>query len=98
VYLVPAEEEAAENGWRYAETTIRGDGSFELKHLAPGKYYLLVRKTSEQEPIENELGSAAWDPIERARLRREAQSPKQEIELHPCQQMDGYLLPTSRRN
>jgi len=95
VSLIPAEEAAAENVLRYAETLTRSDASFELKHVAPGKYYLLAQKVSEKDPINGQSRLAAWDNAERAKLRREAQTLKQEIDLRPCQQMNDYLLRAS---
>jgi len=92
VSLIPAEEAAAENVLRYAETVTRSDASFELKHVAPGKYYLLAQKASEKGPIDGQSHLAAWDNAERAKLRREAQTLKQDIELRPCQQVNDYTL------
>jgi hypothetical protein len=92
VRLVPAEETAAEDVLRYAETVAQSDASFELKHIAPGKYYLLAQKISEKEPIKNRSHPPAWDNVERAKLRNEAQALKQEIELRPYQRINDYLL------
>jgi Carboxypeptidase regulatory-like domain len=97
VRLIPAEEAAAENVLRYAETLTRGDASFELKQVAPGKYYLLAQKVSEKEPIDDQFRLAAWDNAERAKLRRDAQTLKQEIELRPCQQINDYTLRPSAK-
>jgi hypothetical protein len=85
VHLIPVEEESAEDVLRYAETLTQSNGSFELKHLAPGKYFLLAREVSEKDR-ENHPRPAAWDSLERTKLRRDAQSLRQEIELRPCQQ------------
>lgn len=92
VHILPAEEAAAEDLLRYAETTTQGDGSFELKHLAPGKYLLLAREIPEKERIEGQAGPVARDDAERAKLRREAQALGQEVELRPCQQINDYAL------
>jgi carboxypeptidase family protein len=92
VHILPAEETAAEDLLRYTETTTRSDGSFELKRLAPGKYLLLAREITEKEGIENQYSAVAWDHVERAKLRREAQALGQEVELRPCQQINDYAL------
>jgi Carboxypeptidase regulatory-like domain len=92
VHIIPAEETAAEDLLRYAETTTRSDGSFEMKHLAPGKYFLLAREILAREWIEDQPKVVAWDHLERAKLRREAQALKQEIALRPCQQINDYAL------
>lgn len=91
-HLVPAEETAAENVLRYADAGAQSDASFELKHIAPGKYYLLARKISEKELDESQSRPAAWDNVERAKLHREAQALNQEIELRPCQRINDYVL------
>ncbi len=95
VYLVPAEEAAAEDVLRYAETDVQSNASFELNHIAPGKYYLIARKIAEKASIEDQSRLAAWDNVERAKLRSEAQALKQETELRPCQRMNDYLLRAS---
>jgi hypothetical protein len=95
VHIIPAEETAAEDLLRYAETTTLSDGSFELKHLAPGKYFLLAREIPEKGMIEGQSRAVAWDQVERARLRREAQALGQQIELRPCQQINDYALRVS---
>ena len=92
VHILPAEETAVEDLLRYAETVTQSDGSFELKHLAPGKYFLLAREIPEKELIENQYSAVAWDHVERAKLRREAQALRQEVELRPCQQINDYAL------
>ncbi len=90
VFAVPAEKEAADDVLRYAQTTMTTDGSFHLKHLAPGRYYLLAK------PIKSSEGSdvhqLAWDSVQRAALRREAETAAQIIELQPCQRLNDYKL------
>src|SRR5262249_49137103 len=48
-YLVPADKEAVDNTLRYYDALVRRDGSFELKHIAPGKYYIVVHTLSQDE-------------------------------------------------
>ena len=76
VHLVPVE---TDDFWRYAETIADGDGAFEFKRLAPGKYWLHT------EPMSETIHPVAWNAAERAKLRRAAEATKQEIELQPCQ-------------
>jgi hypothetical protein len=91
-YLVPAETASADDVIRYAETDVRGDGSFEFKHLAPGKYLLHTRQAVEKEANGARSLSVAWDAAERAKLRGEAAAAKNEIELKPCQRVKDYIL------
>jgi len=91
-HLVPAEAASADDLIRYDETDVRGDGSFEFKHIAPGKYLLHARRIAEKETNDDQVRPAAWDAIERAKLRREAINAKNEIELQPCGRVKDYAL------
>ena len=91
--ITSAEAAAADDLLRYAETSARGDGSFEFKHLAPGKYLLHVRELAEKEESDDQARPIAWDTIERAKLRREAAVTKNEVELQPCQRVKEHVLP-----
>jgi hypothetical protein len=92
IHLIPAETTAAEDVQRYYESTIRGDNSFEFKHLAPGKYLMLAQPVAENEPADLQDRPAAWDATELAKLRREAEGAKNEIELKPCARVNDYVL------
>ncbi|MGH9766033.1 MAG: carboxypeptidase regulatory-like domain-containing protein [Blastocatellia bacterium] len=92
VHLIPAETTAADDLLRHAETPVRGDGSFEFKHLAPGKYLLHTRQVAEKEASDDQARLTAWDAIERAKLRREAAAAKNEIELTACQRVKDHVL------
>jgi Carboxypeptidase regulatory-like domain len=92
IHLIPAEATAAEEVQRYYESTTRGDNSFEFKHLAPGKYLMLARPVAENEPADLQDRPVAWDATERAKLRREAEGLKNEIELKSCARVNDYVL------
>jgi hypothetical protein len=92
VHLVPAETAAADDLLRYAESPVKGDGSFEFKHIAPGKYLLHARQSSEKETNDNQSRPLAWDAVERAKLRREAAAAKNEIELKTCERVKEHVL------
>jgi Carboxypeptidase regulatory-like domain len=92
IHLIPAEATAAEEVQRYYESTARSGNSFEFKHLAPGKYLMLARPVAENEPADLQDRPVAWDATERAKLRREAEGLKNEIELKPCTQVNNYVL------
>jgi hypothetical protein len=92
VHLVPAEITAADDVLRYREATTGPKNSFEFKHLAPGKYLLLARSISENEANGDALRLAAFDPAQRAQLRREAEAAKNEIEVMPCQPVKNHAL------
>ncbi len=46
VFLFPAETEAAENLLRFNDVTTKDDGSFSLRNIAPGKYFLISKPLS----------------------------------------------------
>jgi hypothetical protein len=90
VHLIPAEVSVADDVIRYAETMVRGDGSFEFKHIAPGKYLLHTRQARENEANDDRSRPIAWDAVERAKLRREAAAAKNEIELKVCDRVKDH--------
>ncbi len=92
VLLVPAEDASADNALRYAETDTESNGRFSLRHLAPGRYWLLARPVSDGESSESAAGTSAWNVADRLKLRREARAANVEIELHPCQRVMGHVL------
>jgi hypothetical protein len=91
-HLIPAEAASADDVIRYAETDVRGDGSFGFKHIAPGKYFLHMRQAPENDASDDQAIGIAWDAVKRVKLRREAASAKNEIELKPCQRVKDYVL------
>jgi hypothetical protein len=92
VHLVPVELGAANDVLRYAEGFARRDGSFSLSNIAPGKYWLIARAAPDDEPIDRQPAPVAWDADERAKLRREAETLKTEVELKACQRVADQLV------
>jgi Carboxypeptidase regulatory-like domain len=92
VYLIPAETASADDLLRHAEMPARGDGSFEFKHIAPGKYLLHTRQAAEKEANDDEGRPTAWDAVERTKLRREAAAANNVIELKACQRVKDHDL------
>jgi hypothetical protein len=97
VHLVPAEAGAASDVLRYAEAFARIDGSFALSNIAPGKYWLVARAAPDDEPSDVPPPPAAWDANERAKLRKEAEAMKVEIELKTCQHVTDQVVKYVRR-
>jgi hypothetical protein len=77
---------------RYAETVASVEGAFEFKNMAPGKYRLLARAAPDDEPSDRPPAPAAWDVNERARLRKEVEAMRGEIELKPCQRVSDQVV------
>ncbi len=92
VHLIPAEPAAVNETLRYHEKIANNNGSFEFKNLAPGRYLLHLRAAEESDSADNPDRPVAWDAIERAKLRREAEASKKEIELKPCQRVKDHVL------
>ncbi|HVF87822.1 MAG TPA: hypothetical protein VM866_09540, partial [Pyrinomonadaceae bacterium] len=91
VYLVPSERERADDSLRYASSSVAGDGSFALTHLAPGRYWLLVT-VADDESSESSQRASAWDAEARAKFRRTAEAAANAIDLQPCQRINDFTL------
>ncbi len=86
-YLVPAEREAADDVFRYAETAVNSDGTFAFANLPPGHYYFITRPRPANENLEASTRPLVWDTAARARLRLAAEAANSNIELQPCQRV-----------
>ena len=93
VHLVPVEKEAADNTLRYYDALVRRDGSFEIKHIAPGRYYAMTRIMSAEEWDEVAPRPIWWPASNRQKLRKEAEATNVTIEAKPCQQIKGTTIP-----
>jgi hypothetical protein len=92
VHLAPAERMSADDATRYFETIVRLDGAFAFNNIAPGKYWLITRAMPENEPIDIPSTPVSRDANERAKLRKEAEAIKIEVELKPCQRMTEQIV------
>jgi len=92
VHLLPAEPEAAGDLLRFAEVKAEEDGSFNFANLAPGKYLLTARAIPETESPDKPPKPVAWNPIERTKLRKEADAGNAVIELKACQRVGDFVL------
>ncbi len=91
IHLVPAEPTAAEDVLRYREL-LTTETSFAFTNLMPGKYWLLAKAVADNEASDRLPSPVAWDAAERARLRKEAEAAKNEIELKACQRVKDHVL------
>jgi hypothetical protein len=93
VYLVPAEREKSQDVLRFLAAPISPDKKIALNNIPPGRYFIVVQPALDDvRPTLTKLRLP--DETEtRARLRREAEAAKTEIELKPCQNMTDYQLP-----
>ena len=90
VYLVPAERE---NVLRFFTAAVAGDGKFALNNLAPGRYWVLVKS---DEGVSSLTKLRSPDQADfRAKLRRDAEAAKTEIEFKPCENVVGFRVPVA---
>ena len=92
VYLAPAEPDKAEDIVRYFVSLAAEDGSFVLTNLPPGRYWVTAAPAGDSDsnmlsklrlPDETEL---------RAKLRRDGEAAKVQVEFKPCQNVTDYHL------
>jgi hypothetical protein len=95
VYLVPAEKEKADEALRFYAAAVSRDGKIAFDNLAPGRYWVLAKPAIDGLALPVTKLRAPDDTEIRARLRREAEAGKNEIELKPCQNVVDYRLSLS---
>lgn len=92
VYLVPAEKESGDDPLRYFAARVESDGSFALDQVAAGRYWSMTRVTADNTLTLDKSLRLPDSTEARAKLRREAEAAKSEIELKPCQSVSAYNL------
>jgi hypothetical protein len=92
-YLVPAEREAADNVLRFFDATAESDAGFAIGNIAPGRYWIIARSADGGDPAK--VKPIRQDSALRARVFREAEASKKEIQLKPCERTTDYDLPYS---
>jgi len=91
VYLIPTEREKSADVLRYFVTEVASDGTFAFNGLAPGRYFTLVQTLDSQTGTITKLRlPESLDA--RAKLRRAAETQKNDLELKPCQNLADYTL------
>ena len=88
LYLVPAEPDKTNDVLRYFVSDVAEDMTFTLNNLPPGRYltYLDTQTTTLKKFRQPEAAP------ERLKVRRSAETKKNEIELKPCQNLVDYQL------
>ena len=91
VYLIPAEREKADDVLRFFAAPVL-DGKIQLNNLAPGRYWIVAQAALDG-PLPSLVKLRLPDETEtRAKLRRDAEASKIEIEFQPCQNVTDYQL------
>jgi hypothetical protein len=91
-YLVPAEPEYANNPLRFYGGLVSGEGKIQLVNVAPGRYRVLVQPASDDALSTIPLFRIPDETETRAKLRRDAEELKTEIELKPCQDLADFRI------
>jgi hypothetical protein len=93
VYLVPAERGRAEDVLRYFAGPVSPDGKITLNNIAPGRYWVLAQTVSDDVLSPLAKLRLPHETETRARVRREAEAAKTELEFKPCQSVTDFQLP-----
>jgi uncharacterized membrane protein YgcG len=93
VYLIPAEKDQAENWLRYFTSPVNADGTFTINNLPPGTYWALPRQNNSSEAQVVSRLRLTEGAEDRAKLRRDGEALKANIELKPCEDMGDYQVP-----
>jgi hypothetical protein len=93
VYLVPSEREKAESVLRYYAAAVLPDGEIALHNIAPGRYWVVAQPFTGDAATPLTKLRLPHETETRARLRRDAEAAKTEIEFKPCQNVSDFQLP-----
>jgi hypothetical protein len=97
VYLVPADNENEKDVLRFFAAPVTADRKIAVKHIPPGRYFIVTQPALEGAmPVLTTL-RLPDEKETRARLRRDAEQSKIEIEFKPCQNITDYELHGVRR-
>ena len=91
VYLVPAEQDKTEDVLRFFVADIAADGGFAFNNLPPGRYWMIAQTPEAQLATLAKLRQPEAATA-RAKLRRTAETQKNELQLKPCQNVADYQL------
>lgn len=91
-YLVPAETERAEEVLRFFSAQVAPDAKFGFNNVPPGRYWIMAQPLAEGDGPSTARIRFPHETAWRARLRRNAEAAKNEIELKPCQDIHNFKL------
>ena len=88
IYLVPGEADKADDVLRYFVADVGADMTFTFNNLTPGRYLAFA---DTQSTTLTKLRQPESAPA-RTKLRRSAETKKNEVELKPCQTVSDYQI------
>jgi hypothetical protein len=89
-YLIPAEKDDV---LRYFAVAVAEVGTFTLDHVPPGRYWTLAKALTTEKEVSTPELRLPTSASTRARLRREAEAVRSDLELKPCQNVKNHRLP-----
>lgn len=92
VYLVPAERERVDDPLRFYGAAVLSEGKVALNNLAPGRYLVFAQEATDDSVSPLTRLRSPDETAYRMRLRREAETMKDEIELKPCQKLSDLKV------
>ena len=92
VYLVPADRVIGDDPFRYFLAEVRGENTFALGNLPPGRYFVFAQKPQANSPTTIEKLRLPESAETRAKMRRAGEALKTEVEVKPCQNITDYKL------
>lgn len=92
VCLVPADRRQADDVVHYYETATERDGTFDVRNVAPGEYFVVTRGPESVDVPAWLIFPAAWNAKERASLRTAAEKAGVRISLAPCQRLESAVV------
>lgn len=98
VYLAPVERERVDNVLNYTGATVTPDGKIAINGIPPGRYWIFAQTVPEDAPVPLARVRYPHETETRARIRREGEAAKTEIEFKPCQSVVDFKLPLKTRD
>ena len=92
VCLVPADAKQKDDVIHYYEVLVERDGTFDVRNVAPGEYFVATRTFPGDDRPDLEIFPAAWDAAERVKLRLAAEKAGIRITLSPCQRLESAVI------
>ena len=92
LYLVPSEKDSSDDVLRFFVARADAAGLFLIDHVPPGRYRAIAKTAAEGEPIGNATLRLPDAAATRAKIKREAEASKVEVELKPCQNLSDYKM------
>jgi hypothetical protein len=93
VYLVPSEREKSEAVLRFFAAPVSPDGKIALNNIPPGRDWILAQTFTEEGVTAITKIRLPHETETRARLRRDGEAAKTEVEFKPCQNVTDFQLP-----